>query len=123
MIEQMSWLGLMVKDIEAATAFYRDKLGLAVDEAESMPGVYTQFKLNGGGAILALVSRGFEQEVVSQSFDTALMTADADAVYRQFQAAGVDLVGEPHDMPFGRTFLFNTPDGHVLRVLQAPSQG
>lgn len=123
MIEQMSWLGLVVKDIEAATAFYRDKLGLAVDEAESMPGVYTQFKLNGGGAILALVRRDFEQEMASQSFDTALMTADADAVYRQFQAAGVEVVGEPHDMPFGRTFLFHTPDGHVLRVLQAPNQG
>ena len=123
MIEQMSWLGLMVKDIEASTAFYRDKLGLVVDEAESIPGAYTQFKLNGGGAILALVSRDLEQEGVSQSFDTALKTRDVDAVYRQFQAAGVELAGEPHDMPFGRTFLFHTPDGHVLRVLQSPDQG
>ena len=123
MIDQMSWLGLVVKDIEAATVFYRDKLGLAVDEAESIPGVYTQFKLNGGGAILALVSRDFEEEVVNQSFDTALMTPDADATYRQFQAAGVELMDEPHDMPFGRTFLFHTPDGHVLRVLQSPKQG
>lgn len=122
MIEQMSWLGLVVKDIEAATAFYRDKLGLAVDDAESIPGVYSQFKLNGGGAILGLI-RGFEQEGISQPFDTAFMVTDADAAYRQLQAAGVELAGEPRDMPFGRTFLFHTPDGHVLRVIQSPSQG
>lgn len=122
MIEQMSWLGLVVKDIEASTVFYRDKLGLVVDEAESMPGYYTQFKLNGGGAMLGLI-KGFEEEGISQPFDTAFMVADADAAYQQFQAAGVELVGEPRDMPFGRTFLFRTPDGQVLRVIQSPAQG
>lgn len=115
MIQQMNWLGLVVKDIEAATAFYRDKLGLVVDEAESQPGIYTQFKLNGGGAILALVN---ERVGVDQSFDAGLLAPDVDAAYRELQAAGVELLSEPVDMPFGRTFLLRTPDGHVLRVFR-----
>jgi predicted enzyme related to lactoylglutathione lyase len=121
MFQQMSWLGLVVKDVAAATEFYSQKLNLPVDEAESIPGFYTQFKLN-GGAILALTT-GFEQDNVDQSFDTALVVPDADAAYEQLQAAGVDLVEEPHDMPFGRTFLFRTPDGHVLRALTPPAAG
>jgi predicted enzyme related to lactoylglutathione lyase len=119
MFQQMSWLGLVVEDVAAATEFYSQKLGLPLDEAESMPGVYTQFKLN-GGAMLGLI-KGFEREDVDQAFDTAFVTPDVDAAYEQLQAAGVDLVDEPHDMPFGRTFLFRTPDGHVLRVLKPPA--
>jgi predicted enzyme related to lactoylglutathione lyase len=119
MIQQMSWLGLVVKDIPAATEFYTKKLGLTLDEAESIPNIYSQF-ITQGGALLGLIT-GFEQEGINQSFDTAFMVADVDAAYTQWQTAGVDMVSEPHDMPFGRTFLFRTPDGQVLRVMSRPS--
>lgn len=120
MIQQMSWLGLVVKDIDAATQYYTEKLGLTVDEKESVPHLYTQFSLNGGGAMPALVRRGDEKHGFDQSFDTALIVADADAAYAGFKANGVELLGEPVDAPFGRTFLFRTPDGHILRVLKPP---
>ncbi len=119
MIQQMSWLGLVVKDIPAATEFYTQKLGLTLNEAESIPNFYSQF-VTQGGAILGLIN-GFEQEGINQSFDTALIVADVDATYDQWQTAGVEMVSEPHDMPFGRTFLFHTPAGHVLRVIARPS--
>lgn len=120
MIQQMAWLGLVVKDIDVATQYYTEKLGLTVDEKESIPHIYTQFNLNGGGAMLALVNRDDVKQEFDQSFDTALVVADADAAYTQFKAKGVELLGEPVDAPFGRTFLFRTPDGHVLRVLRPP---
>lgn len=120
MIQQMAWLGLAVKDIDAATQYYTEKLGLTVDEKESVPHFYTQFSLNGGGAVLALVSREDAKQGFDQSFDTALIVADADAAYAQLKANGVELLGEPVDAPFGRTFLFRTPDGHILRVLKPP---
>lgn len=119
MIQQMSWLGLVVKDIPAATEFYTQKLGLTLNEAESIPNFYSQF-ITQGGAILGLIN-GFEQEGVNQPFDTAFMVADVDSMYSQWQETGVELIGEPHDMPFGRTFLLRTPDGHVLRVIGQPS--
>ena len=119
MIQQMNFLGLVVKDVPAATEFYTQKLGLAVDDSASIPKVYTQFRLN-GGAILGLLE-GFEQDGINQAFDTGLAVEDSDAYYAQLQAAGVEVIGEPHDMPFGRTFFFRTPDGHVLRVFSPPS--
>jgi hypothetical protein len=30
------------------------------------------------------------------------------------------MIDEPIDQPFGRTFLFRTPDGHFLRAYQPP---
>ena len=49
------------------------------------------------------------------------LVEDVDGVYSQWQAAGVEMLGEPHDMPFGRTVLCRTPDGHVLRIYSQPS--
>ncbi|MCI0575658.1 MAG: VOC family protein [Chloroflexi bacterium] len=120
MVQNMTFLGLVVKDVAAATAFYQQQLGLPVNEAESIPNVYTQFDLN-GGAIFGLIS-GFEQEGIGQSFDAALLIPDIDATYEQWKTAGVELLSEPTDMPFGRTFLFRTPDGHVLRAFRPPSR-
>jgi predicted enzyme related to lactoylglutathione lyase len=119
MIQQMAWLGLVVKDIPAATEFYIQKLGLTLDKAESIPNFYSQF-VTQGGAILGLIN-GFEQEGINQPFDTAFIVNDVDAAYNQWQTAGVEMVSEPHDMPFGRTFLFRTPDGQILRVMSRPS--
>lgn len=114
MIQAMNFLGLVVKDLDAATAFYTDKLGLAVNTKESIPEQYTQFEIN-GGTIFALLT-GFEKEGIDQSFDAALSVPDVDAVYEKWQANGVEFVDAPHDMPFGRTAFVRTPDGHVLRV-------
>jgi len=114
MIEAMGFLGLVVKDVNAATAYYRDTLGLKVNDEESVPNQYTQFVTNGGAAFAVL--GGFEQEGIDQSFDAALVVRDVDAVYKQWHEAGAEFFGEPHDMPFGRTAFVRTPDGHVLRI-------
>ena len=42
MIKQANYLGIVVKDLAAATAFYRDTLGIPVDEGDSIPGYFTQ---------------------------------------------------------------------------------
>jgi predicted enzyme related to lactoylglutathione lyase len=120
MIQQMNFLGLVVKDLEASTKFYRDTLGLQINEEQSVPNFYTQFKLDGDTTVGLLT--GFEQEGIQQAFDSALLVDDVDGLYAQYQEKGVELLNEPRDMPFGRTFLFRTPDGHVLRAFAKPSQ-
>ena len=34
------------------------------------------------------------------------------------RSSGVEMVTEPHDEPFGRTFAFKTPDGLVMHAWQ-----
>ena len=113
MTMQASYIGLVVKDVAAATAFYRDQLGWAVDEAESIPGVFTQFALD-GDTIVAL--QGVSDVPENQNFAPALLVDDVDAIYAQWRAQGVELLDEPNERPFGRTFLFRAPTGHVWRV-------
>jgi catechol 2,3-dioxygenase-like lactoylglutathione lyase family enzyme len=118
MIKQANYLGIVVNELEKATAFYRDTLGLAVDEAESIPGFYTQFKLD-GGAILSLQAN---TEIPNGApYEPALLVDNVDATFADWRQKGVDLLEEPNDKPFGRTFLFRTPDGHVLRAYQRPT--
>jgi predicted enzyme related to lactoylglutathione lyase len=117
MVNGANYLGIVVKDLAAATAFYRDTLGVPVNEEESIPGAFTQFRL-AGGAILALQAQ--TEAPGRPPFEPALLVDDVDAVYTAWKAKGVEMLDEPHDKPFGRTFLFRTPDGHVLRAYQPP---
>lgn len=117
MISQTNYLGIVVQDLASATAFYRDTLGLPVDEPASIPGQFTQFKLD-GGAILGLQS--WTEVPGGQLFEPAFLVDDIDATYAAWKARGVEMIDEPNDQPFGRTFLFRTPEGHALRAYQYP---
>lgn len=113
MIKRAEYLGIVVKDLEAATTFYRDTLGVPVDEAGSVPGQFAVLKLE-GGAVLAL-QQGTEIPA-NPSFEPAVVVEDADATYAEWKAKGVTMLDEPCDRPFGRAFMLQTPEGHVLRV-------
>ncbi|MEM7130008.1 MAG: VOC family protein [Chloroflexota bacterium] len=116
MIQKAGYLGIVVNDLESATAFYRDTLGVAVDETESAPGEFTVFNLD-GGTVLALQAG---TEIPSdQGFEPAVVVDDADATYALWKSRGAEMLDEPRDLPFGRAFMLKTPEGHVLRVYQA----
>lgn len=110
---QANYIGMIVDDLDTATAFYRDQLGWPVNTTESLPGAFIQFDL-AGGTIVALQA---QSEVTNgQRFETAMYVEDVDATFTAWQATGVEMLDTPHDKPFGRTFLMQTPAGHVWRV-------
>lgn len=111
------FVGLLVADVEESTAFYRDQLGWPVDEAESTPGIFTQFALD-GNTLVGLMSKDIGP--AGQQIEPGILVEDADAIYVEWQANGVEMVEAPNDRPFGRTFLFRTPDGHVWRAYAHP---
>jgi len=112
MLTNLGFVGIVVDNVAEATAFYRDTLGLTIDEAQSAPGVFIQFKLQ-DGAILALQHPDFPGQM---PFDPSFIVEDVDALYTTWKARGVEIIEELHDMPFGRTFVFRAPQGHMLRV-------
>lgn len=114
MIKSATYLGLVVKDLAATTAYFRDTLGVRIDETQEMPGQVTQFALE-GGAVLALQAG---TDIPNQIFEPGILVEDVDATYAQWKANGAIMLDEPTDLPFGRAFMLQTPDGHVLRVFQ-----
>jgi predicted enzyme related to lactoylglutathione lyase len=117
-IENLTFFALRVPQMEESLTFYTDVLGLEIDEQETVPGYYTQFKLK-SVAGLALI-HGLDQEAgFEKDYDIALRVSDADDFYRLLTEKGVDVGDAPRDIPWGRTFLFRSPDGHVLRAFSS----
>jgi predicted enzyme related to lactoylglutathione lyase len=111
MFTNLGYVGIVVKDVAAATAFYRDTLGFTLEGASD---TMAQFELQ-GGAILGIQQPTLPGE---QPFEVAFMVDDVDATFTAWKARGVEMIEEPNERPFGRTFAIRAPQGHLLRVVQ-----
>ena len=117
-----NFLGLICDDIAASTRYYTDVLGFELNEEASptAPGYYSQFLMK-DGAVFALVDGFGVGQELEQNFDTVFEVEDVDAVFAEWKEKEVEMVTDVIDMPFGRTFLARTPDGHILRVMRPSS--
>jgi catechol 2,3-dioxygenase-like lactoylglutathione lyase family enzyme len=120
---------VIVHDPDLALAFYRDALGLDVRNdvgkgdfrwitvgAGSQPDVSVVLTnyLNGSpadqDAVAALVAKGALNGVHFHA-------DDLDAAFEQVRAAGVEIVEEPTEQPWGvRDFAVRDPSGNLVRV-------
>jgi len=124
---------VLVDDPDVAMSFYRDTLGLEVRQdvprgdfrwitvgSASQPGVgivLTNY-LNGSPAdndqLAALIAKGALNGV-------HFHTDDLDGTFAKVRDAGVEIVQEPTDQPWGtRDFAVRDPSGNLLRIDQPP---
>ena len=96
-------IGIAVRDLDAALAFYRDALGLEVGEAEEVPSerVRAQF-LPLGGTALELLEATDAGSAIARSIERrgpgihhiTLRVADIEATLASLRGRGVRLVDE-----------------------------
>jgi predicted enzyme related to lactoylglutathione lyase len=105
---------LRVADIEAASSFYTDYLGLSTEEFNL--GWVARYTSPDTGANVQLVARdaaASEDPVISVHAD------DVDAAYAQARRLGYEIVHPLTTEPWGvRRFLVRAPDGNVVNVVQ-----
>jgi len=101
-VRAVSHVRLIVADLAAATAFYRQVL--EAEPVVSVPGTYAEFDTP--GARLALVSEATMGAVVGRPAPRAgdavvvcLRVDDVDAAAARLAARGVAFVRKPHDQP------------------------
>ena len=111
MLTNLGSVGIIVNDFAESTAFYQDTLGFALEGASP---TMAQFE-TAGEAILGVQVSDLPGE---QPFEVAFIVEDVDATYAAWKARGVEMLEEPNDRPFGRTFLIRAPQGHMLRVFK-----
>lgn len=115
---------LMVHDLAAAIAFYRDTLGFGIDFVTDGPdgpdhaGV-SLGDWSGAMAAIQLTRVPAEREIRVSSYLYLLVGHGLDALYERYRDAGVEIAGEPETFPWGmREFGVRDPQGHVLRFGQ-----
>jgi lactoylglutathione lyase len=121
-----------VEDLPAALRFYRDLLGFAVNyqfPEEGEP-VFVGLDLNGSEIALADVSdpdaaaiHGRPLRPVSgHRFELCVYTEDVDGAVEELRAAGVTVLAEPVDQPWGERLAYvEDPDGNPV-MITAPTR-
>lgn len=109
-----------VSDPQAAARFYGDLLGR---EPSFTSPRYVTFDVAPGAQLAVWGSdeaRDALAKVGARTNEVCLCLPGGPEVidqrFEQWAAKGVTVVQEPHDAPFGRTFLVADPDGNLIRV-------
>ena len=102
-------------DPDAALAFYRDVLGLAI--YREFPGGTVFFLGNG----LLEVSGGTDAASSESGLQLWLQVRDLDAAHRELAGAGVPILREPRREPWGLDEMWVTdPDGTRIVLVRIP---
>ena len=115
MIQGLTYAILTCRDLPAARRFFGEKLGLAMEEEQG--DAFSQFTTREG--TLWAISQARPSNP-APGVAVYLQVPDVDEAYRVWTERGVEIVSEPHDAPFGRTFEFRDPDGHQLHAYALP---
>ena len=109
------FVALQVRDVEASARFYEETLGL-----ERVPGVSPDAVVFATEPIPFAVRRPLvDLDAVDRlGWGVALWFGceDAQGMHDALKEAGVEIVQEPFDGPFGRTFAFVDPDGYAVTL-------
>lgn len=111
-----SFFGLQVRDVEKAARFYEETIGLERAQLSSPGGAMfatgpIPFGLRGPfpGTDLDAGPLGLGVTILFHS-------EEPQELHDRLVADGVEIVMEPFDGPFGRTFSFKDPDGYTITV-------
>jgi catechol 2,3-dioxygenase-like lactoylglutathione lyase family enzyme len=109
---------LFVTDLNAACAFYTDRLGFSVAFAYGEPPSYAQVYRGGARLNLRVLDEPAIDAALRAREDllSASIALDvAEPLFLEFQSAGVDFHQELRSEPWGaRTFVVADPDGNLI---------
>ncbi|MBD8586100.1 VOC family protein [Frigoribacterium sp. CFBP 13729] len=111
------FVSLQVRDLDASRAFYETHLGLVRSPAGPPHAVV--FTTTPIAFALRGLLPGTDLDAVAQpGLGVALWlhATDVQAIHDALVEAGVTVVAEPIDGPFGRTFTFADPDGYHVTL-------
>ena len=107
----LNYVLFFVADIEASAAFFTNSLGFALDPSQSNP-TFRQFDSGSGGATIGLFQSD-DQTPPPGEVELYLGTPDIAALREAWVGRG--LAATPIvQMPFGKIFEVQTPDGRTL---------
>jgi catechol 2,3-dioxygenase-like lactoylglutathione lyase family enzyme len=129
----LQYCNITVTDVDESIAFYRDALGLEVQN-DVASGPYRWVTLGtaaqpGLGIVLSVPHAGRPQadgdalqELLTKGVLPIIVFSsdDVDALFETVSASGAEVLQEPLDQPWGpRDCAFRDPSGNTVRISQA----
>ena len=100
---------LLANDLQRTRQYLTETLGFEV--AQEHPDQTVEFKAV-GGAEVALIAAPVAFRAAGAYY--WFIVPDFEGYYQQLRQAGANIVKPPHDTPFGKVFVVETPDGHIF---------
>jgi len=132
---ELQYCHVTVNDVDESLGFYRDALGLVVQNDVGSGG-FRWVTLGspdqpGLGIVLSEPHAGRSQadgdalqELLTKGVLPMIMfrVDDLDGVFEKVRASGAEVLQEPMDQPWGpRDSAFRDPSGNMVRISQAPA--
>ncbi|MFN8634103.1 MAG: VOC family protein [Chloroflexota bacterium] len=117
MIRGLTYVIVTTSDVPRARRFFTEQLGLSTED--DMGDVFSQFTTR-DGSLWAIMQAS--PDAPANGVELYLKVDDTDEAYAAWKARGVEMVSEPWDAPFGRTFSFKDADGRVLHAYTRPAE-
>jgi predicted enzyme related to lactoylglutathione lyase len=110
------FLALQVRDLRRAAAFYEHEIGL--ERAPGSPPGVVAFRTSTipFGVREPLPGTDLGAGPAGLGVSVSLSVDDAQALHDALKAHGTTILTEPFDTPFGRTFMFQDPDGYAVAI-------
>ena len=112
------FISIAVGDVGRSAAFYERFLGVVRDTFDSGPdtAVYVDWPT----LALSAANRPGQPGPTPETTTIQLWwrASDAQTLYEEAREAGVPILREPFDGPFGRTFSMADPDGYRITVYE-----
>ena len=112
------FISIAVADAERSAAFYERHLGAVRDTFDFGPDAVAF--VGWPTFAVSAVRRPGQPEPSPEATGIQLWwrASDAQVLYQQVVAAGVPILVEPFDGPFGRTFAMADPDGYRITIYE-----
>lgn len=121
MLKHIQVVPLRVRDMEAALAFYTEKVGFEVGADVTMEGGFrwVTIKLPGTNSPeVFLMQVGPDEPIPECRGGFMLHTDDCQAAYEALKARGVEFAEPPAPQAWGLQAAFPDPDGNMHMVIQ-----
>jgi catechol 2,3-dioxygenase-like lactoylglutathione lyase family enzyme len=109
---------LFIADMAASFAFYTEKLGFLVAYSWGTPPYYGQVMRDGARLNLRCLRLPFidpQRREKEELLSASITVDDANALFREYEAAGVPFVQVLTPKPWGaRDFIIRDPDGNLI---------
>lgn len=115
---------VFVSDLAGAAAFYRDQVGLELEQMVLDQG-FAVFRLAGGGELVLEEDAPDEETadgLAGRFVGVSLAVDDLDAAFDALSDQGVRFTGPPEVQPWGGSLAhFLDPDDNILTLVELPT--